>query len=953
MSVFIGQSPQGYRINNQKNTIIINSVDEENKTLIKLNANEHIIQETYIQIGSDIKFGSSNNLFVIKDKFEQNLLNLDTNIIKFNQEVLFENNINIFDNIYVNENTTSFYKDVHFHLEQNEIISVNNDVIQIHNDHVHTKNLISSNLIIENSIKTNRIYPISSNIIIEGLLLEDYRALNGTFKNNMIIDYNQLGNSIPENVTSITINKLQNTCNFINLYEENNTKFAINNNGYIDIGDNINHNIPININSIEDNIIKINDVFNVNKIGGLSLGKVINNKSLLNIHRNDTNIQNNILNDSLTSFSMDYNPLNNYITSNIEYIPFYSSNIIFNIIKENDTSLNLSLEFSNVNPEHQIKWNSDGYGDINYQDDLNEEIGLILRWNLINYNDYHFKYYDLIQNPTLKINSSNIRLITGLWKLNEDDMEKQMNELIINTSLTNSNYELIKINKTEAINEYFAGFDNYNLNIELNIIIEKLNYIPTIQYINTIPQLQSPPNFIDFHSNNDLIGYIDGNGLFEINDIKVINQTTLNDVSIQKLTHDIDFDNNNQKNVKNIDVKNIYVEDTIYIGDIIISKTDGIVLGDASVENQINSIDICNLNSKYLKYNDESISILNKLNIGSNLNTLNTIRQNNSLYNIIIADESIYMQNGNITINGSNSYINIHSYKTEYKQRNDPIDNDNVSCLTTYFDSNVFSRNYNDLNLLSFGNNDFVCIDTQKSEITIGIPKYFFDGINGISGIDENWYKYYNDRFNTTKYIKYTNIYSDITKNLHKTDSTYLNHTATIYGGTRFADKMNYTLAEIRDDNETSTLRVYGNIKCSKARNIPKYNYEDSSFKKNIIFSEDNEALYVDGDAKVDGKIYSTGGVVSLSDRNVKTEIKIIQNSIEKIKQISGYTYYRTDLHKNDTGLIAQEVEQIFPEIIEENNKLKSISYGNLTGLLVEAIKNINNRLEKIEKLMF
>lgn len=941
MSISVGQSSNGYRINDHKNTITINSTDEENKTLIKLNANGNIIQdETYIQIGPEIKFGSSNNIFVIKDNSDQNLLNLDNNIITFNQEIFFQNNVNILDNIYINNDVTHFYKDVHFHLEQNEIISVNNDLIQIHNDHIHTKNLISSHLQVDHSIKTNRIYPISSNIIIEGLLLEDYRALNGTFKNNMIIDYSQLGNSIPENVTSISINKLQNSCNFINLYEENNKKFAINHNGYIQIGD-INNNIPININSIEDNIIKINDVFNVNKIGGLSLGKIKDNKSLLNIHRNDTNIQNNILNESLSTFSMDYNPLNNYITSNIENLPFYSSNLVFVINKYNDSTLNLSIELCNVNPEHNVQWISNDFTNITYQNTLNKEIGLILRWNLINYNDYNFHYFDLIQNSDLIINSSNIRLITGLWYTNKNDMETQMNELITNTSLTNSNYELIKINRTEAINEYFAEFDNYNLNIELNIIIEKTNYTPIIQYINTIPQLQSPPNFIDFQSNNELIGYIDANGLFEINDMKIINNTELNNVSIQKLTDDIDFNNYNQTNVKNIDAKNIYIEDTIYIGDITISKNNGIVLGNASVENKINSIDISNLNSKYLKYNDESTSILNKLNIGSNLHTLNTIRENNSLYNIIIADESVYMQNGNITMNGLDSYMNINSYKIEYKQRNDSeIDEKNTFCLTTHFNNNVFSRNYNDLNLLTLGHNDFICIDTQKDDITIGIPTYFMNQ-------GDNWYTLFNKRLNTNNY---TTIYNEIETKLHPTSDSYLNHTATIYGGTRFADKRNYTLAEIRDDNETSTLRVYGNIKCSKARTIP--DYSDPTSEKNIIFGDNNEALYVDGDAKVDGKIYSTGGVVSLSDRNVKTEIKIIQNSIEKIKQISGYTYYRTDLHKNDTGLIAQEVEQIFPEVIEENNKLKSISYGNLTGLLVEAIKNIDNRLEKIEKLL-
>jgi len=100
-------------------------------------------------------------------------------------------------------------------------------------------------------------------------------------------------------------------------------------------------------------------------------------------------------------------------------------------------------------------------------------------------------------------------------------------------------------------------------------------------------------------------------------------------------------------------------------------------------------------------------------------------------------------------------------------------------------------------------------------------------------------------------------------------------------------------------------------------------------------------------------KIYAISGISSLSDRNVKDELQIITNSLEKINKLTGYIYKRTDTGKKETGLIAQDVEKVLPEVINitKDNKL-SIDYGNMMGLVVEAIKSLEKRLNILEDIL-
>ena len=92
------------------------------------------------------------------------------------------------------------------------------------------------------------------------------------------------------------------------------------------------------------------------------------------------------------------------------------------------------------------------------------------------------------------------------------------------------------------------------------------------------------------------------------------------------------------------------------------------------------------------------------------------------------------------------------------------------------------------------------------------------------------------------------------------------------------------------------------------------------------------------------GDIYATGSITSSSDRRVKSDIQKIENALEKIEQLNGYTFTMND--KRHTGVIAQEVLPVLPEAVtgsEETNY--AVAYGNMMGLIIEAIKELKEKI--------
>ena len=101
------------------------------------------------------------------------------------------------------------------------------------------------------------------------------------------------------------------------------------------------------------------------------------------------------------------------------------------------------------------------------------------------------------------------------------------------------------------------------------------------------------------------------------------------------------------------------------------------------------------------------------------------------------------------------------------------------------------------------------------------------------------------------------------------------------------------------------------------------------------------------------GNISATGTIQSTSDITLKENLEIIENPIEKIKEINGYTYNMIGKDERDAGLVAQEVEKVLPEVVSENSDgIKSLAYGNIMALLVETVKEQQKQIDELKKLI-
>jgi len=101
----------------------------------------------------------------------------------------------------------------------------------------------------------------------------------------------------------------------------------------------------------------------------------------------------------------------------------------------------------------------------------------------------------------------------------------------------------------------------------------------------------------------------------------------------------------------------------------------------------------------------------------------------------------------------------------------------------------------------------------------------------------------------------------------------------------------------------------------------------------------------------VSGDITASGTIAATSDERLKDDIEKIQNALDKIELLNGYTYTMKDTRtRRYTGLIAQEVLSVLPEVVcgsEDTNY--ALAYGNMMGLIVEAIKEMREQIKNIE----
>ena len=90
-----------------------------------------------------------------------------------------------------------------------------------------------------------------------------------------------------------------------------------------------------------------------------------------------------------------------------------------------------------------------------------------------------------------------------------------------------------------------------------------------------------------------------------------------------------------------------------------------------------------------------------------------------------------------------------------------------------------------------------------------------------------------------------------------------------------------------------------------------------------------------------------TGNVTAYSDERLKSDIKTIDNALDKVSQMRGVSFTKDD--KKGSGVIAQELEKIAPELVTDG-EYKSVAYGNIVGYLIEAIKELKAEVKQLKE---
>jgi uncharacterized HAD superfamily protein len=108
----------------------------------------------------------------------------------------------------------------------------------------------------------------------------------------------------------------------------------------------------------------------------------------------------------------------------------------------------------------------------------------------------------------------------------------------------------------------------------------------------------------------------------------------------------------------------------------------------------------------------------------------------------------------------------------------------------------------------------------------------------------------------------------------------------------------------------------------------------------------------------MDGTLYADGNVIAYysSDRKLKLNVNPIKTPLDKILQIGGYSFdwdekKQKDFKGHDVGVIAQEIQKVLPEVVQEKKDgYLGVRYEKIIPLLIEGIKELSQKVDELEK---
>ena len=97
------------------------------------------------------------------------------------------------------------------------------------------------------------------------------------------------------------------------------------------------------------------------------------------------------------------------------------------------------------------------------------------------------------------------------------------------------------------------------------------------------------------------------------------------------------------------------------------------------------------------------------------------------------------------------------------------------------------------------------------------------------------------------------------------------------------------------------------------------------------------------------GNWTAVGNVTAYSDRRLKSDIVTIPNALDTVSKLRGVNFTKDG--EASTGVIAQEVQEVMPEVVHEGGEYLSVAYGNLVGVLIEAVKELKAEVDALKKV--
>jgi len=111
------------------------------------------------------------------------------------------------------------------------------------------------------------------------------------------------------------------------------------------------------------------------------------------------------------------------------------------------------------------------------------------------------------------------------------------------------------------------------------------------------------------------------------------------------------------------------------------------------------------------------------------------------------------------------------------------------------------------------------------------------------------------------------------------------------------------------------------------------------------IAFQDAESVHV-------GELLADGNITAFSDKSLKTDIQTVEDALSLVSAMRGVYYRRIDAESKGrlVGVIAQEMNEVLPEVVFEKGNMLSVDYSNIVAVLIEAIKELKTELDELKR---